>query len=139
MMLVATEDRESASRPSEMTDNYLKGNLEFNISPSAEPKSILTFHNWMEQVGGSTITRVSGNFHRGTVLSVYVATPISLTRLTELHLVAGFVEQRNTSSKTDARSENELGEEKGNAGQTDEPRRFWVVLNQVPSRIPSRS
>ena len=93
---------------------------------------VLTFHSWMEQVGGSTITGVSGKFQRETVLSVHVANPISLKRLTELRLVAGFVEQRNASSETDARGENELGEAKGNAGPTDEPRRFWVVLNRSP-------
>ena len=31
--------------------------------------------------------------------------------------------------ETDARGENELGEAQGNAGPTDEPRRFWVELN----------
>ncbi len=130
MVLVATEDRESAGRPSGKTDNYLKGNLEFNISPSAEPKSILTFHSWMEQVGGSTITGVSGKFHRETVLSVYVANPtFFLRRLAEFPLVAGLAEQRNAGVESDARGENELGEAIGNAGPTDEPRRFWVVLN----------
>lgn len=132
MMLVATEDRESAGRPSVKAYDDLKGSLEFNISHSAEPKSILTFYSWMEQVGGSTITGVSGKFQRETVLSVYVANPISLKRLSELRLVAGFVEQRNASSETDARGEDEFGEAKGNAWPTDQPRRFWVVLNRGP-------
>ena len=130
MMLVATEDRESASRPSEKMDNSLKGNLEFIIPPSAEPKSILTFHSWMEQVGGSTITKVSGGARRETVLSVYVTNSISLARLSELPLVAGVAEQRTASAGTGAPGENKLGEARGNAGPTDEPRRLWVVLNR---------
>ncbi len=130
MVLVATQDREMAARPSEKTDNYLQGNIELVIAPSAEPKSILILHAWMEQVGGSTITGVSGKFHRETVLSVYVANPtFFLRRLAEFPLVAGLAEQRNASAESDARGENELGEAMGNAGPTDEPRRFWVVLN----------
>ncbi len=79
---------------------------------------------------GPLLLGVSGKFQRETFLSVYVANPISLTKLSELRLVAGFVEQRNASAESDARGENELGEAQGNAGPTDEPRRFWVVLNR---------
>ena len=83
------EGRELAGRPSEKPGDALKGNLELIISAPAEPMSILKLHRWMEEVGGSTITKVSGGFHRETVLSVYVANSISLTRLAELPLVAG--------------------------------------------------
>ena len=131
MVLVATEDRESTGRPSGMTNNSLKGNLEFNISPTAEPKSILTFHSWMEQVGGSTITGVSGKFHRETVLSVYVANPnVFLTALAKLPLVAGVAEQRNASTEINAQSEDDLEEAMGNSSPTDQPQRIWVVLNR---------
>ncbi len=124
------EDSESAGRPSEKRDDELKGNLELIIPPPAEPMSILKLHRWMEEVGGSTITRVSGGARRETVLSVYVANSISLARLSELPLVAGVAEQRTASAGTGARGEKKLGEAKGNDGPTDEPRRFWVVLNR---------
>ena len=131
MIQVATEGSESAGRPSANTVYDLKGCFELIIPPPAEPESILTFHSWIERVGGSTITRASGNFHRGSVLSIYVANPdFFLMRLAEMPLVASLTEQRNASAETDARGENELGEANRNAGPTDGPRRFRVILNR---------
>ena len=137
MVLVATQDRELAARPSEKTDNYLRGNLELVIAPSEEPESILSLHSWMERLGEATLTNVSGSFHKGTVLTVYVANPTRfLASLAELFLVDSLAEQQSAIEETNARDENELGEAEWNLGPTVELRRFRVMLAPMPSGPP---